>query len=78
MGQKLDYISEQLGEGPFLMGDTLTIADPYLFVIARWTDKVIGIERWPNLAAFYERMQRRPSVHDVLAFEGLLESETAG
>ena len=51
-------LPSKLGEGPFLLGDTLTIADPYLFVIARWTDKVIGIERWPNLAAFHERMQR--------------------
>ena len=78
LGQKLDWIDQKLGKGPFLMGDTLTIADPYLFVISRWTDKVIGLGRWPNLAAFYERMQRRPSVQGVLAFEGLLESETAG
>ena len=78
LGQKLDWIDARLGEGPFLMGDTLTLPDPYLFVIARWTDRMIGLERWPNLAAFYERMQRRPSVRNVLTFEGLLKEEVAG
>ena len=60
------------------MGDDLTLPDPYLFVIARWTDKMIGLGDWPNLQAFYERMQQRDSVRNVLRFEGLLEEEPAG
>ena len=60
------------------MGDDLTLPDPYLFVIARWTDKMIGLDRWTNLTAFYQRMQERDSVRKVLRFEGLLEEEPAG
>jgi hypothetical protein len=46
--------------------------------MTRWTDKVLReLGRWPNLAAFHERMQRRDSVRHVLQFEGLLESEPA-
>jgi glutathione S-transferase len=75
--KKLDYIDRRLGDGPFLFGDTLTLPDVYLFVIARWTEKMIGIEEWPNLAAFRERMLGRPSVRHVLRFEGLLEQEPA-
>ena len=78
VGKKLDYIEERLGAGPFLMGDELTIADPYLFVIAGWTEQVMGLGRWPNLAAFRERMLQRPAVRHVLRFEGLLEEEVAG
>ena len=37
-----------------------------------------GIGRWPNLRAFFERMQQRESVRHVLRFEGLLEEEPAG
>jgi len=56
----------------------LTLPDPYLFVMARWTDKMLGgLDRWPNLRAFYERMQERHSVRNVLRFEGLLEEEPA-
>ena len=41
--------TRELGDGPFLMGDELTLPDPYLFVIGGWTDKMIGLDRWPNL-----------------------------
>jgi len=75
VGERLDHVEKKLGEGPFLMGETLTIADPYLFVITNWTDKMIGLDRWPKLAAFRERMMKRDSVHNVLRFEGLLKEE---
>jgi glutathione S-transferase len=78
LGKKLDYIDAELGEGPFLMGDELTLPDPYLFVITGWTDKFIGLNRWPNLKAFRERMLDRPSVRHVMRFEGLLQEEPAG
>lgn len=72
---KLDFIDQRMGAGPFLMGEQLTIPDPYLFVISGWAEKMIGLDRWPNLRAFRERMMRRPSVRNVLLFEGLLEDE---
>ncbi|MFL6737234.1 MAG: glutathione transferase GstA [Sphingomonas sp.] len=78
LSKKLDWINERLGSGPFLMGDELTLPDPYLFVITRWADKIMGLERWPNLDAFYARMLERDSVRNVLRFEGLLEEEPAG
>jgi glutathione S-transferase len=77
LGKKLDYIEERLETGPFLMGDDLTLPDPYLFVISGWAEKMIGLERWPNLRAFRERMMQRPSVRHVLKFEGLLQEEPA-
>jgi glutathione S-transferase len=75
--KKLDYIDQRLGEGPFLFGETLTLPDVYLFVITGWAEKMIGLDPWPNLAAFRERMMRRPSVRNVLQFEGLLEEQPA-
>jgi glutathione S-transferase len=78
IAQKFDYVEGQLGKGPFLMGDDLTLPDPYLFVMLRWGDKMLGLDRWPNLTAFRDRMLQRPSVRNVLQFEGLLEAEPAG
>jgi glutathione S-transferase len=77
LSKKLDYIDERLGDGPFLFGDTLTLPDVYLFVMTNWTEKMIGLGKWPNLAAFRERMLERPSVRHVLRFEGLLQEEPA-
>ena len=75
LSKKLDWIDERLGAGPFLMGEELTLPDPYLFVISGWAEKMIGLEKWPNLRAFRERMLQRPSVRHVLRFEGLLKEE---
>ena len=77
LAKKLDWIDKRLGDGPFLVGEELTLPDPYLFVIVRWTDKLIGLDSWPNLRAFYERMLKRDSVRNVLQFEGLLKEEAA-
>ena len=78
IGKKLDYVEQRIGDGPFLMGETLTLPDPYLFVMTTWADKLIGLSNWPNLTAFRERMLDRPSVRHVLRFEGLLKEEVAG
>jgi glutathione S-transferase len=75
LSKKLDWIDQKLGAGPFLMGDQLTLPDPYLFVMTSWADKMIGLGKWPNLAAFRERMLQRDSVRQVLRFEGLLKEE---
>ena len=79
LAKKLDWIDQQLGDGPFLFGEGLTLPDTYLFVMTRWADKMLGgLGRWPHLNAFYDRMQKRDSVRNVLEFEGLLEKEAAG
>ncbi|MEA3080348.1 MAG: glutathione S-transferase [Sphingomonadales bacterium] len=79
LGKKLDWIDQWLGDGPYLFGQDLTLPDTYLFVMASWADKMLGgLDRWPHLKAFQERMQQRDSVRNVLRFEGLLEEEPAG
>ena len=78
IAKKLDYVDSRLGEGPFLLGETLTVPDPYLFVISGWADRMIGLNNWPNLIAFRERMLQRDAVRHVLRFEGLLQEEVAG
>ncbi len=77
LATKLEYVDQRLGTGPFLFGTELTLPDPYLFVITGWTEKFMGLDRWSNLRAFRERMMKRPSVQNVLSFEGLLQQEPA-
>lgn len=78
IGKKLDFVEQQLGDKPYLLGDQFTLPDAYLFVILGWTDKMqIDLSHWPRLAALRERVARRESVREVLAFEGLLEKAAA-
>jgi glutathione S-transferase len=46
------------------------VADAYLFVIARWLQK-FGLERWPWVAAHFQRVAARPAVQRALEAEGL-------
>ena len=78
IGEKFDHVEKELGDKDFLLGDHLTLPDAYLFVILGWGEKMIGLERWPRLQAFRERMMERDSVREVLKLEGLLESQPAG
>lgn len=69
VAKKFDYVDKELGDGPFLLGETLTIGDIYLFVMLGWGEKMFGLDKWPHLKAFRKRMMERDSVRQVLKFE---------
>jgi glutathione S-transferase len=74
LGKKFDWLSDFLGKKPFLLGNTFTVADAYLFTILNWTGHVkIDLNKWPVLAAFQARVAQRPKVQEAMRAEGLLK-----
>jgi glutathione S-transferase len=73
VGLHLDHVERILGDGrSYLLGDTFTVADAYLFVVSSWAVPTgIGLDRWPSVAAFVERVRSRPAVQAAMAAEGL-------
>ena len=71
---RLQWVNEQLEGRPYLMGDTFTVADAYLFTVASWTAHV-GIDRsaLTNLTAYMERVAARPAVQAAMKAEGLIK-----
>jgi glutathione S-transferase len=63
-------IAEQLGDKNFLVGEQITIADAYLFVMLAWA-AMMGIAVSERLVAYSARMRSVPSVAKALAEEGL-------
>ena len=63
-------IADQLGDQPFLLGERITIADPYLFWVLR-SAPISGIELPERLQDYFARMSKLPSVAKALAEEGL-------
>lgn len=63
-------IAEQLGDKKFLVGEQMTIADTYLFVMVAWA-AMMGIAVSERLVAYSARMRSVPSVAKALAEEGL-------
>ena len=71
---RLTWIDGELTGKTFLMGDTFTVADAYLFVVASWGKHVgVDISGLSNLSAFMARVAARPAVQDALRAEGLLK-----
>jgi glutathione S-transferase len=73
LGKRFDWLNQQLAGKQYLMGDKFTIADAYLFTVLRWMARIeMDISKWPNLKAYFDRVQARPKVQEALKAEGLL------
>ena len=71
---RLQWVNEQLEGKQYLMGDTFTVADAYLFVVANWTQYVgIDIKSLTNLTAYMARVAARPAVQEAMKAEGLIK-----
>ena len=74
LAQRFDYLSTQLQGKTYLMGETFTVADGYLFTVLGWTVPTqIDLSKWPVLSAFVERIAARPAVRAAMQAEGLLK-----
>ncbi len=73
---RVAHLDRLLGDGrEHLVGDRLTVADIYAFVILSWSSHIgVSLEKWPAVTAFVQRMQRRESVARALQEEGLIEA----
>jgi glutathione S-transferase len=72
IGACFDLIEKKMFRGPWVMGEAYTVADPYLFTIARWMEvDSVDPTAFPRVLDHRERMAERPAVHRVLAAEGL-------
>jgi glutathione S-transferase len=73
VGERLVYIDGVLLDRAYLMGETFTVADCYLFALARWCERFeIDLQVWPNLDYWYNELLDRSTVHDALEAEGLI------
>lgn len=65
-----DMVERHLLKGPFVMGETYSIADPYLFTMAQWIEgDGVDTTQIPRVIAHREMMSKRPSVIRALAEE---------
>jgi glutathione S-transferase len=72
---RLKWVDNQLAGKAYVMGDTFSVADAYLFTVARWS-KLVGIDisGLTKLTAYLERVAARPAVQAAMKAEGLLKA----
>lgn len=64
----LNFVEVNLGEQSYLLGDTFTLPDSYLFVILSWLDHVgIQLADWKHLSRYFNELKNRPSIAKALA-----------
>lgn len=74
LGRRMDHLERLLSDGrQYLIGARFTVADAYAFVVSSWANYVgIGLDDWPNIAAFVMRIGERPSVRQAMRAENLI------
>src|SRR5471032_194417 len=68
---RLDYVERHLASGgPYLLGDTLTLADAYLYTILSWSDFAkVDLAAFPIVRALIARIGARPAVREAIQRE---------
>lgn len=68
---RLDYVDRCLEGRCFLMGETFTAPDAYLFVMLSWARRIgLDLAPWPNLEVFATRVTSMDSVQKTIQIEG--------
>jgi glutathione S-transferase len=66
MATSARFVEDNCLTGPFILGDTLTIGDCYLFAVCRWLPRdEVDLAPFPKITAFLEAMTARPSVEAI-------------
>lgn len=62
------YIEDHVLNGPFVLGERFSIADPYLYVICSWLEgDGVDVSGFARINAFRAAMEARASVRSVIA-----------
>lgn len=70
VGACFELIERDMLKGPWVMGETYTICDPYLFTLAQWLEADgVDTARLPRVIDHRSRMSERPSVRKAIAAE---------
>jgi glutathione S-transferase len=78
LASRFQYVDGQLAGKHYLINDHFSVADGYLFVMARWAKLPnVDVAHYTNLLAWREHIAARPAVQEALRAEGLLSKRTA-
>jgi len=73
LDKKFQWLSGFLATKQFLLGDTFTVADAYLFTVLSWSKPVgADIAKYHVLTDYLARVGHRPKVQEALKAEGLI------
>lgn len=76
--KRYGLLDKKLAQQPWLLGDTFTAADAYLFVVTNWAKGAeLDLSEFPALTVFQQRVAARPAVQAAMQAEGLIKAAKA-
>ena len=71
---RFKFMEGEMAGKQFVMGDTFSVADAYLFTVTGWAPHVgVDLAPYPNLLAYRARIGARPAVVAAMKAEGLIK-----
>ncbi len=72
--KRYTFVEKHIASQSYLLGESFTVADAYLFTITNWAGTVkLDLAPFPHLRAFQERVAARPAVKAAMRAEGLIK-----
>lgn len=72
MAREIAIYADALGEGPFILGKTMSAADIYAAMLMNWAPDLKGVfAQHPNIKTMYERVTAIPAVAAVWQRNGM-------
>ena len=70
VGDCFSLVERMMFKGPWVLGESYSVCDPYLFTVAQWME-ADGVDpaKFPKVADHRQRMGERPSVQKALEVE---------
>lgn len=74
LAERIGGIEARLATADYLMGESFTVADAYLFTVLSWSRMVgVSLTPFPKVRAYIDRIRRRPAVVAAMKAEGLIK-----
>lgn len=68
--KQFEYVEHSLANGPWVLGETRTLLDPYLYAMSRWGRKFSDVRKdFPRISDHQARLEQDPAVVFALAVE---------
>lgn len=69
---RFDTINQHLAKNQFVMGDSFSAPDAYLYTVLNWAKYFsLDLAKWPAIKSFMDRVAARPSAQAAAKAEGL-------
>lgn len=69
---KFNYINNHLSEHNYLLGESFTLPDAYLFVMITWLIYFkFNLAEWPHVKQYFDKLKNRESIKKSLIDENL-------